>query len=124
MIKFLYKILHYELSYNKEDDIRRTFYFILLLTVALPASIPYLIYLKIGYKSLILDIICLSIQLSIAGYIYYLVCVKEAKRYVESKEYIPYYNFSKLNLPIKTLFFLLGVGIIVLVGRLIIYLIS
>jgi hypothetical protein len=117
MIKILFKIIHYEPTLDHKSNVERTFGLINVIIVLLPIGFLYLIYKDMSVKGLYTDLVFLAIEAATAGLIYFPI-KKASKPYVETNVGFEYYNFGKYNTILKTLAFLLLVGFIILIGRL------
>lgn len=124
MIKLLYKIIHYEPSPDHKDNVMRSFHFILALTSILPILLLYIVYMKIPITHIAKDFVFCGIGIAILGSTYYLIVVRQAKVFTETTIGRQYYDFGKFNTLLKTLAFLLLVGLVILIGRLMLFLLT
>lgn len=122
MIKLLYKIIHYEPSVDHKDNVKRSFYLIWGMISSVPGMVIYIYYNSIPDKTLLSDIIFFGIEILVLGLIYYMLVVRTAKLYIETNIGFEFYDFGKLNHILKTIVFLVGQGVVVLIGRLILVL--
>jgi hypothetical protein len=117
MIKFLYKVIHYEPTADHKTNVSRSFLLITTLIITLPISILYLLYNGINGKTLLTDIFFLGIALALIAIVYFFIR-KIWKSYLRDTLSYQYYNFGKYNTLFKTLIVLLLVGFIIFIGRL------
>ena len=117
MIKFLYKVIHYEPTADHKENVSRSFGLITALIIILPIGILYLLYKGINEKTLLTDIFFLGIVLALIAIVYFLI-QKTRKSYIKNNLSSQYYNFGKFNTLFKTLIVLLLLGFIILIGRL------
>lgn len=117
MIKFLYKIIHYEASFDHKTNVRRSYFLIIGIIITLPVSLLYLLYNGMSKKDLLTDIVFLGILAATARIIYFLVR-KDFRSFLIKSKGFDYYDFGRYNTMFKTLLFLFIIGLIILIGRL------
>ncbi len=117
MIKFLYKVIHYEATADHKTNVSRSFLLITTLIVTVPISLLYLIYNGINEKKLLTDIFFSGVALALIVIVYFLIR-KTWKSYLRDNLGFEYYNFGKHNILFKTLITLLLFALIIFIGRL------
>jgi RsiW-degrading membrane proteinase PrsW (M82 family) len=116
MIKFLYKVIHYEPTAEHNTNVSRSFLLITTLIITLPLSILYLLYDSINRKNSLTDVFFLIIAVALITIVYLLIR-KTWKMYLIKNTGFQYYNFGKYNTLLKTFIVLLLIGFIIVVGR-------
>src|SRR5687768_16592627 len=103
MIRFLYKIIHYEASDDHKSNVSRSFHFIFALISTLPATLLYLTYARAVRKNSDYDLLFYGIEIFLLGCLYYLIVIRKRNIYLATSWASQYYDFGKLNIVLKIL---------------------
>src|SRR5688500_18830548 len=98
MIRFLYKIIHYEDYHDHESNVFRTFHFIWALMSIIPATLLYLTYARAVRKNSDYDLLFYGIEIFLLGSLYYLIVIRKRNIYLATSWASQYYDFGKLNI--------------------------
>lgn len=117
MVKFLYKIIHYELSPDHKDNVLRSFYFIWAIITTLPVIAIYVLFKNYSFGESFDEVLFYGIEITVIGFTYYLIVIREAKFFIETPVGKEYFDFGKFNGILKILAFLFLFGLVVVSGR-------
>jgi undecaprenyl pyrophosphate phosphatase UppP len=117
MIRFIYKIVHFETSLDHKDDVMKSFLFIWIFASIIPFVLLYLMYNKFIERSIYLDYALVLMAILISILLYYAIRIRQAKTFIERGLDREYYDFGRYNTILKTLAILAILGLIILLGR-------
>jgi len=71
-----------------------------------------------------MDLMFYAAAMSILVLTYYFVIVRGSRKFMKGKIGFEYYDFGKFNVLLKTVAFLIAIGLVVLIGRFIAFLVQ
>jgi len=113
LIKLLYIILHYEAWTDHEESVNRTFYIITLLVSSIIGLFIHGLFSFYGANTQWIFTYILSILFS-CYVCYYFIIEHLQKQFTIDGLDKYYYNFGKYNIFVKTILFLLLMGLIII----------
>lgn len=119
MIKFLFKVIHYEPSSEHKDNVMRSFYFIWALLSTLPVGLIYLVYKRTPERNATLELLFFASEILVVGLIYYLIVMRKSKVFIESDLGRHYFTLGRFTNIFKPLIPVIMFGVVVMLGRMI-----
>lgn len=117
MIRFIYKIIHFEGSPDHKENVMKSFLFIWIFASITQFVLLYLIYISIAERNKILDYALLFFVIFTFAIFYYLIRIRLVKIFLDRGLDNDFYDFGKSNGILKPVSVIVIIGLIVLIGR-------
>ena len=124
MIRFIYKLIHFEGSIDHRENVMKSFLFIWIFVSIIQFVFLYLLYIRFTERNTSFDYTFLLIAILTSVLLYYLIRVRQVKIFFDKGIDKEYFDFGKYNGILKPTFVFLIVGSIVFVFWFVIFLLN
>ena len=119
MIKFLYKVLHYEPSSEHKENVMMSLHFICALASTFPVGLTYLVYKKTPEKDSTIDTLFFATAVLFIGLSYYIIVSRNSKMFIETELGQHYFKFGRYTNIVKPFILVIMFALVFLLGRII-----